>query len=587
MATKSKNTDQPNFFAGLISWVCMVFMVYGLCIIAAALLILVFTPELGGDLTNWGNYLLQEGEIPQEMTLRFTCAILLILADLLMIFIFRRDRKQFEKEFAQFLSRVWVEFKLAAIPVCIYASYMTSNFWLMLFVIMFVIYLLCLDLGHNKTFFKRNIVNSVITLINGKNLPDSYEKKARRRVVSTIMIVVSVVILAVSAVAFVNMLYTSTNIFYSHEVFIFTCLAIILFASGGIIGSISWYVVTLNNDLQDLTQIMGQIEEMYTGNLGAVNIIPPGSSFYDLAMQLNMIRTGIEKAVEEGIKADKTKVELITNVSHDIKTPLTSIITYIDLLRKETGLPPHVQDYIRTLQKKADRLSNIVQDVFEVSKAATGNIALNMENIDISKLLHQTLAEMDETMKGTLVTWRVDVPEIPMVIRADGQKLYRVFQNLIRNASQYSLEGSRAYITLKETDGNSEVIIRNIAKNELDTTAAEYLTGRFIRGDKNRTTEGSGLGLSIAKSFTEACGGKFTLRTDGDIFLVRVQFPIVQKEPLLPQLSTAELPGDTLSEPKPPKAAGTAKTAPSGDPAYATVHSVSIPASGGDPADSE
>jgi len=560
----------------------MIFTVYGLCIIAAALLILVFTPELGGDLTSWGNYLLTEGEIPQEMTLRFTCAVLLVLANLLLIFIFRRDRKQFEKEFAAFLMKIWVELKLIVIPAVIYASFMTDNFWLLLFAVMLVIYLLCLDLGHNKTFFKRNIVNSIITLIGGKNLSDSYEKKARRRVVSSIMIVISIVMLAVSAVAFVNMLNNSTNLFYSYEVFIFTCLAIVLFATGGVIGTISWYVVTLNNDLQDLTQIMCQVEEMYGGNLGAVNIIPPGSSFYDLAMQLNMIRTGIEKAVEEGIKADKTKVELITNVSHDIKTPLTSIITYIDLLRKEPGLPPHVRDYIQTLQRKADRLSNIVQDVFEVSKAATGNIALNMENIDISKLLHQTLAEMDETIKSTLITWRVDVSETPMVIRADGQKLYRVFQNLIRNASQYSLEGSRAYITLKESEGSSEVIIRNIAKNELDTTAAEYLTGRFIRGDKNRTTEGSGLGLSIAKSFTEACGGKFILRTDGDIFLVQVRFPIVQKEPLLPQPGGLELPKDSLAE-----APESAKAAAPGNPAYASVHSVSISMSGGDFAEAD
>ncbi|MFR5901928.1 MAG: sensor histidine kinase, partial [Neglectibacter timonensis] len=309
----------------------------------------------------------------------------------------------------------------------------------------------------------------------------------------------------------------------------FLASAVVLFAVVGIVGTILWYTLALKRDLKDWNVLMAQIAEMYGGNLNAVNHVPPTSNLYDCAMQLNMIRTGIQKAVEEGTKADRTKVELITNVSHDIKTPLTSIISYIDLLKKEPDLPPHVMDYISTISHKADRLSHIVQDVFEVSKAATGNITLNLEDLDIGKLLQQTFGEMDETLRASQLTWRVEIPEAPILVHADGQRLYRVFQNLIRNCAQYSLEGSRAYVSLTAQNGMAQVSIRNISRNEI-TMNSDDLTARFVRGDQNRTTEGSGLGLSIAKSFTEACGGKFFVRTDGDLFIVTVQFPQVVKK---------------------------------------------------------
>ena len=293
-----------------------------------------------------------------------------------------------------------------------------------------------------------------------------------------------------------------------------------------------WYTLSFKRDLRDWAILLAQIAEMYGGNLNAVNHVPPTSNLYDCAMQLNMIRTGIQKAVEEGTKADRTKVELITNVSHDIKTPLTSIISYVELLKREPDLPPHVMDYIKTISQKADRLNHIVQDVFEVSKAATGNISLDLEDLDIGKLLQQTFGEMDETMRNSGLAWRVDIPDIPLLVHADGQRLYRVFQNLIRNCAQYSLEGSRVYVTLSAQNGAAIVSIRNISKNEI-TMDADHLTARFVRGDQNRTTEGSGLGLSIAKSFTEACGGRFTVRTDGDLFMVAVAFPLVVKPPSL------------------------------------------------------
>ena len=350
----------------------------------------------------------------------------------------------------------------------------------------------------------------------------SFEQRSMRRLLSSLAVILGVG--GVSAIA----LFTLSRAYWG-PIKGFLASAVVLFAVVGIVGTILWYTLALKRDLKDWNVLMAQIAEMYGGNLNAVNHVPPTSNLYDCAMQLNMIRTGIQKAVEEGTKADRTKVELITNVSHDIKTPLTSIISYIDLLKKEPDLPPHVMDYISTISHKADRLSHIVQDVFEVSKAATGNITLNLEDLDIGKLLQQTFGEMDETLRASQLTWRVEIPEAPILVHADGQRLYRVFQNLIRNCAQYSLEGSRAYVSLTAQNGMAQVSIRNISRNEI-TMNSDDLTARFVRGDQNRTTEGSGLGLSIAKSFTEACGGKFFVRTDGDLFIVTVQFPQVVKK---------------------------------------------------------
>ena len=358
-------------------------------------------------------------------------------------------------------------------------------------------------------------------------------------------------VLGVSAATFLSLLRVAQS-----PIRDFFLLGVVGFAAAGVIGSIFWYTLALKRDLRDWSVLLAQIAEMYGGNLNAVNHIPPTSNLYDCAMQLNMIRTGIQKAVEEGIKADRTKVELITNVSHDIKTPLTSIISYVELLKREPDLPPHVMDYIKTISQKADRLNHIVQDVFEVSKAATGNISLDLEDLDIGKLLQQTFGEMEEDLRQSTLAWRVEIPDTPMLVHADGQRLYRVFQNLIRNCDQYALEGSRVYVNLTAQPnpaggGLATVMIRNISRNEI-TMDADHLTARFVRGDQNRTTEGSGLGLSIAKSFTEACGGKFSLRTDGDLFQVTVSLPLAQELPPAVPVPPPEPPAQDYSVPSSP-----------------------------------
>lgn len=539
MAIKSKNTNLPiNFFVGLISWFSFLSLVYFLSCFTAGLVLVVLKSKLAGAIGEMLYLFPAFQKIPRELLIRSVSVLLLIILNLVLTILFRKERKQFELALARFLSHIWIELKITIIPLSIYAISYTNNFWFLLFSIIFSIYLFCLDIGYNKTIFRKNLAAAILHSLNKAKKDSLYEYTAIKRMISTIAVIVGILLVSTVAISFVHYLETSQIIGPHNSSLIMS--AIVIFSASGTVGSIAWYYLSHKKDLEDLSQIMIQIEKMYAGNLNAVNHIPPNSQFYDMAMQMNMIRTGIEKAVDEGIKADRTKVELITNVSHDIKTPLTSIITYIELLKKEENLPKHVQDYVQTLSNKANRLSHIVQDVFEVSKAATGNLALSIDTLDLTKLVQQTLAEMEESMYKAPLTWRVDLSEESLMIQADGQKMYRVFQNLIRNCAQYALEGSRAYITLKKVNQCAEFTIRNVARTELDSSAAEYLTGRFIRGDQNRTTEGSGLGLSIAKSFTEACGGQFKLHIDEDIFLVRISFALDIPVPSTPPAAIEE-----------------------------------------------
>ena len=218
------------------------------------------------------------------------------------------------------------------------------------------------------------------------------------------------------------------------------------------------------------------------------------------------------------------KVELIANVSHDIKTRLTSIISYVEFLKQERELPEHVKDYVRILDEKSQRLKNMVQDVFAVSKAASGELPVHMEALDFGKLLLQTMADMQEQIDASAVTFRTELPETPMMIMADGQRMYRVFQNLFQNAIQYSLNGSRVYVTLQAQGAAAVASVKNTSCMEPEK--GKDFTERFTRGDQSRTDGGSGLGLSIAQSFTEACGGKFALEIDADRFIVIISFPI-------------------------------------------------------------
>ena len=249
-----------------------------------------------------------------------------------------------------------------------------------------------------------------------------------------------------------------------------------------------------------------------------------GNEQSDIAQRVNSIGEGLDAALEESMKSERLKTDLITNVSHDIKTPLTSIISYVELMKQEENLPEEVKDYVRILDIKSQRLKSMVQDVFEISKAASKQLPVNLEDLDLGKLLRQTLADMEEQIEESSVTVKAQIPAEAVMIHADGSRLYRVFQNLLQNALKYSLDGSRVFITLKTDNKTARATVKNISQEEIPSDID--FTERFVRGDESRTDGGSGLGLSIARSFTEACGGVFGIEVDADLFVVTVEFPI-------------------------------------------------------------
>ena len=225
------------------------------------------------------------------------------------------------------------------------------------------------------------------------------------------------------------------------------------------------------------------------------------------------------------------KIELVTNVSHDLKTPLTSIISYIDLLSAEE-LTPEAMDYVRIIAEKSDRLKSMVADLFDLAKA-TSRTDINAEAIDAVILTSQVLGDLEDKIEKSGREIRTDIKIESAPIMAEGKKLYRVFQNLIDNALKYSMPGTRIYIILRKEWNNCVIMVKNIASYEMNFTPDE-ITERFTRGDEARSTEGNGLGLSIAKSFTEACGGTFRIIIDGDVFTAEMSFPIINNAPKTP-----------------------------------------------------
>ena len=279
---------------------------------------------------------------------------------------------------------------------------------------------------------------------------------------------------------------------------------------------------------RDLGRLADQAAAIRAGNLDAAAELPADTDLHQIAEDLSHIQSGLQQALADRTRSERMKVELIANVSHDLKTPLTSILSYAELLRQEP-LEGAAADYVRIIDEKAQRLKAMVQDVFEVSKAASDQLPVDLERLDLGKLLRQTLADMADPIEQSGLTVRTDLPEGEVPIVADGKRLYRVFQNLIQNALQYSLPGSRVYLQLTAEEGRAEARVRNTSSRELPEGVD--FTARFVRGDESRTDGGSGLGLSIARSFTEACGGELTVETVADLFTVRVSFPLAPDAP--------------------------------------------------------
>ena len=234
------------------------------------------------------------------------------------------------------------------------------------------------------------------------------------------------------------------------------------------------------------------------------------------AEDLNAIGVGMNKAVEQRLKSERLKTELITNVSHDIKTPLTSIVSYVDLLKKEE-LSPTAGEYVAVLDRQSRRLKKLTEDLVEASKASTGNIAVQLEPIVVNEIIHQAVGDYDEKLAAGRLEVIVNTYEGNLMALADGRLLWRVLDNLLSNVCKYAMAGTRVYVDLIARDGHVVLSIKNISRDPLNISADELME-RFVRGDASRHTEGSGLGLNIAKSFMDLMGGGFALSVDGDLF---------------------------------------------------------------------
>lgn len=261
---------------------------------------------------------------------------------------------------------------------------------------------------------------------------------------------------------------------------------------------------------------------------------------------LNAIGTGMNLAVNERLKSERFKTELITNVSHDIKTPLTSIINYIDLLQKEHIDNPVAQDYLEVLQRQSARLKKLIEDLIEASKASSGSLSVCMEQCDAGVMLIQTVGEFEEKLMQNQIVLQITRPQEDIFIEADSRHLWRVFDNLMNNICKYAQPMTRAYVNLEQDEKTAVITFRNISKYPLNISSEELME-RFVRGDSSRNTEGSGLGISIAKSLTELMDGTFTLIVDGDLFKVVLAFPLYGMRRTKSQIEFSE--GESAKEP--------------------------------------
>ena len=245
-----------------------------------------------------------------------------------------------------------------------------------------------------------------------------------------------------------------------------------------------------------------------------------------LAEAVNNIGDGLLQAVDDSTKNERMKADLITNVSHDIKTPLTSIINYVNLIKREKIENERVQGYIRILDEKSQRLKQLTEDLVEASKISSGNVKLDIQTIDLVELVYQTSGEFNEKFEQKELTIVTKMPRNPVLIQADGRQLYRVIENLYNNVAKYALEKTRVYVEITNDDRQTVFSIKNVSERSLarENSNAGDLTERFTRGDVSRTTEGSGLGLSIAKNLTVLMGGFFDISVDGDLFKATITF---------------------------------------------------------------
>lgn len=303
--------------------------------------------------------------------------------------------------------------------------------------------------------------------------------------------------------------------------------SMVLGISGAIVGSsitIIGFTAYIIKKLAYTSEIMDGAQRIKSGDLNYKIHIRDDDHFTLLAENINNIGQGLENSIEDALKSERMKAELITNVSHDLKTPLTSIMNYIQLIKKEENIKPdYINDYVQILDSKSKRLKVLIEDLFEASKASSGNIELNMEKIEFKQLLRQSIGEMEEKLLESKLDIKLNMPDDNVYIYADGRRMYRVLENLLTNIIKYSLNDTRVYIDLSVNEGKLVLTMKNISSYELNFDPVEIME-RFKRADESRNTEGSGLGLAIAKDLVNLQGGNFKIEIDGDLFKSILEF---------------------------------------------------------------
>ena len=285
----------------------------------------------------------------------------------------------------------------------------------------------------------------------------------------------------------------------------------------------------LLRDMAGKQSIYDGIHQISKGDLGyKIDTAALQGETLEMARAVNEMGDGLQKAVDAIIKNERLKAELITNVSHDIKTPLTSIVNYVDLLKRENLPGERVQRYIEVLDQKSQRLRQLTEDLVEASKISSGNVELQMVRMQLQSILQQAYGEFQERFEERALSAEWELEKEPVCIMADGRQMWRVLENLFGNIYKYAAEGTRIYIDLYREDDTAYLSLQNLSRESLPADAQE-LAGRFVRGDKSRSTEGSGLGLSIAQSLVELQGGTFEIAADGDLFRVTMSFPVAEE----------------------------------------------------------
>lgn len=377
-------------------------------------------------------------------------------------------------------------------------------------------WLMLTDLSVNgmQAFFSHNSFMSVARFLRGLESKYAFLARMKRRLV---IFLAAECVLAIPA----GLLTVWVLLAWIDE---FWLLAALLLAVFGLFLLVC-YVRDYNRNMDDFGRVIDYVEQMRSGSL--CEPLSVNGDFAGLAADLNDIMDGVNRAVEEQMHSERMKIELVTNVSHDLKTPLTSIINYVDLLGREQLRPDFANDYVRIIDQKAKRLKNLVQDLFEISKANSGAIDTHPEQIDVVSLVGQTIAEMDARTGGIEI--KLQFAAARLFVWADGKMLHRVFENLLGNALKYSMSGTRVYVAVRQDGDSAEVSFKNIANYEMTFSADDIVEG-FQRGDASRTGEGSGLGLAIAKSFTELSGGTLRIELDGDLFKAIVALPLCTQD---------------------------------------------------------